>query len=355
MSEDTPAVSLELDADEKAQLESLKTKEQEVAKAKAAKEAEEAAAKQEDERREIAERPLFHVLVRHNQRSARTRSQRAARSGHRRQGALMDDGTRIRRKGKGRYTEMDLRELVNNHERLLEYVRVGTLEVCDPKTESVIPYDDLVKMIVHVAEWLKDHKAHQAHKNYLKEMGDYESAMKKHEAELAVWQEALDAFEAGKKKHLKALAELKDGEEPPVYSAKPPPPRPAEPVMPEEPEGPGEVMGITDPAETQDALPSAAHGGAPGPGATRPDLGEGELLAKLDQHEAEMTGEAAVEETSEAEEEAEEESLSEEDLKKMTRPQLNETAALFEIEAPESYPNKDALIEAIFALQNEKE
>lgn len=93
------------------------------------------------------ERPNQYILVRHMARSPRTRTMRAARSGHRRQGVLLDDGSRVRRKGKKRYTQVDLKNFIDNHTQLLEYVRVGTLEICDPVTERAISYDDLVKLL----------------------------------------------------------------------------------------------------------------------------------------------------------------------------------------------------------------
>lgn len=92
-------------------------------------------------------RPLDYVLVRHMARSPRTRTLRAARSGHRRQGVLLDDGTRIRKKGRKRFTEVALDTLADNNQRLLEYVQIGAIEVCDPKTERPISFDDLLKMI----------------------------------------------------------------------------------------------------------------------------------------------------------------------------------------------------------------
>ena len=95
--------------------------------------------------------PTQLVLVRHMARSPRTRTMRAARSGHRRQGVLLDDGTRIRKKGKRRYTEVDLAALASNHQRFLEFVRVGTIEVCDPVTEQAYSYEELVAKLKALA------------------------------------------------------------------------------------------------------------------------------------------------------------------------------------------------------------
>lgn len=361
MSEDTTAVSPELTADEKAQLESLQAKEREAAAAKAAEEAEEARLKQEEEDERIAHRPLFHVLVRHAARSPRTRTMRAARAGHRRQGAILDNGIRIRKRGRRRYTELDLRELVTEHERLLEYVRVGTLEVCDPKSEEVIPYNDLVKMIGQVAAWLEDHKAHQAEKMYAKEMEDYESAMEVYKEKLSAWEDAHKEYEKAEKEHKKAVSKLKEGEEAPEFTAKPPSAKPVEPEKPEKPEIEKEVMEVNDPSEGQDSLPDSVHSDV-----TRPDMGEGAAIAAVDQHEAEMTGEANTSDDEDEgadsdleEEESEEEEngngLTEEELMKMTRPELNEAALEYGVEDPESYSSKQAVVDAIFELQNGEE
>lgn len=92
-----------------------------------------------------------YVLVRHTGRSALTRTTRALRSGHRRKGVLLDDGTRIRKKGKKRLTAVTLSTFVGNNQRLLEYVRVGQIEVCDAETESALSYDELVERIAELA------------------------------------------------------------------------------------------------------------------------------------------------------------------------------------------------------------
>lgn len=89
---------------------------------------------------------LDSVLVQHLAGSPRTRTLRASRSGHRRQGVLLDDGSRIRRKG-DRPSELSIHDLVKNHTSILEHVRVGTVEICDPHTEEFIPYVELVALI----------------------------------------------------------------------------------------------------------------------------------------------------------------------------------------------------------------
>jgi hypothetical protein len=253
---ESPAMSEE----ERQNLAELKAKE--AAEKKAA--AEEAAAKAEAERAEeaerIANRPLYHVLVRHMGRSARTRTMRAARAGHRRQGVLLDDGTRVRKRGR-RFTEVDLRELANNHQRLLEYVRTGAVEVCDPKTEHAIPYDGLVKMISDVGAWLTE--------------SSHAQDMEKFEADMQEWKDACKAEKAAAKEEKR------------------------EPDLPPQPEKPekgdfGEVneSGLQDDPVDGSELPENAAPPPPDVDATRPDMGASELLAAVDQHEAEMTGEA---------------------------------------------------------------
>jgi len=86
------------------------------------------------------------LLVRHMCRSPLTRTARAARAGHRRQGIVLADGTRIRKKGSRRFTVLALRDLVQNQERILELVRIGALEVCDTN-ERALSYEALVEKL----------------------------------------------------------------------------------------------------------------------------------------------------------------------------------------------------------------
>lgn len=100
----------------------------------------------EEKAEKDAERPtkeLNYILCRHMARSPRTRTMRAARAGHRRQGVLLDDGTRIRKKGRGRLTQISIDTFVRNHARLLEFVKVGSLEFLNPATQQRIPYAEL--------------------------------------------------------------------------------------------------------------------------------------------------------------------------------------------------------------------
>lgn len=91
-------------------------------------------------------RPFDYFLVHHMARSRRTRTLRAARAGHRRQGVILDDGTRIKKRGE-RFTEIGVDKFLTAHSRLLEYVRVGAIEVHDPRTMQPIPYDELISVL----------------------------------------------------------------------------------------------------------------------------------------------------------------------------------------------------------------
>lgn len=86
------------------------------------------------------------VLIRHMGRNRRTRTLRAARAGHRRQGVILDNGTRIKKRGE-RLTQVSLQDLVNKHTRMLEYVRVGTIEVYYPTAQNRLSYDALVALL----------------------------------------------------------------------------------------------------------------------------------------------------------------------------------------------------------------
>lgn len=87
------------------------------------------------------------VLVRHMCRSPLTRTKRAARAGHRRQGVVLGNGQRIRKKSRRHLVSVGLDVLIAGAERVMEYVRVGTLEICDPRTATAIPYEDLPELL----------------------------------------------------------------------------------------------------------------------------------------------------------------------------------------------------------------
>jgi len=78
---------------------------------------------------------------------------------------------------------------------------------------------------------------------------------------------------------------------------------------------------------------------APKGDVTRPDMGQGAVMAAVDQHEAEMTGEAN-------EPQDEEEVLTEADLKKMSRGDLDDLAKDQGLN-PDEFSNKGALIDAL--------
>jgi len=255
---------VQLTEEEQAQLEELKAKEAEVKALEAAKKADEDAKAKAEELERIANRPLYHVLVRHMARSPRTRTMRAARAGHRRQGVLLDDGTRIRKKGRKRYTEVDLRELARNNQRFLEFVRVGAIEVCDPKTEHAIPYNDLVKMIGDVAQWVAEK--------------EFSEAMERWNAAHKAWKEACEAEEAAAEEQER------------------------DPVLPPEPEKPkkSKAVEVDESGLQQDPVAGSERedNSAPPPPkgksteVTREDVDVSAVTAAVDQANAEKTGEA---------------------------------------------------------------
>ncbi|NNL48482.1 MAG: hypothetical protein HKO76_08965 [Acidimicrobiia bacterium] len=82
------------------------------------------------------------VFVRHMGRSPTTRTKRAARAGHRRQGVVLCNGLRIRKKNRLRPTKVALKLLAQDWKYVLELVRVGTLEICDTDGKTV-PFERL--------------------------------------------------------------------------------------------------------------------------------------------------------------------------------------------------------------------
>jgi len=92
------------------------------------------------------------VYIRHVGNSVKTRAMRRARAGFRRKGVVLDGGLRIRKRGKKRMTAVGMRELVNNHERLLTFMDNGILEVIDPKTMEPLTREQLVEGIAGMVE-----------------------------------------------------------------------------------------------------------------------------------------------------------------------------------------------------------
>jgi hypothetical protein len=269
---------------ERQHLDELKAKEAEEAKVAAEEAAAEAAEKDEKRREEIANRPLFHVLVRHMGRNPRTRTLRAARAGHRRQGVILDDGTRIHRKGRKRFTRVDLRKLVANHRRLLEFVRVGSIEICDPKTEKFIPYDGLVELISNVAVWVADRENELA-------MVNHEKAMERYKEDHKAWKEAVKAAK-------------KDKQDPPPEPEKPKKPKIEKKKKDKEfkldQSGLQEVplIGSNSMNAAPDEVPPETGGSSEdedqdkGEDPTLVNPEESAMAAAIDQRNAEMSGEA---------------------------------------------------------------
>jgi len=199
--------------------------------------------------------PEFHIYVRHIGRSAANRAQRKARAGHRRQGATLDNGLRIRKKGRMRLTKIALKEFVDNHERLFFYIDNGIIEAIDPATMRAIPRDELLNLLHGLTD------------------------------------------------------QVKVGDE----------------ILP-----PALITGMVQhpPTRPQDV--------------TRPDMDAAAMMAAADQAEANKSGDANPPPS----EEAEEEGLTEADLKKMNRKELDKLARENDVN-PDEYSNKNELIEAL--------
>jgi hypothetical protein len=95
-------------------------------------------------------RPKEYVLVNHMMKSARSGLKRHARSGNRRQGVILDNGQRIRKRGYRMMNEVNLRTMVASHRRLLDYLESGIIEVIDPVTSKALTVAELIKKIEEV-------------------------------------------------------------------------------------------------------------------------------------------------------------------------------------------------------------
>lgn len=335
----------------------------------------------EEEISKPAERVIDYVLVRHMSRSPRTRTLRAARSGHRRQGVLLDEGTRIRRKGKQRLTEIHLRDFVNNHTKLLEYVRVGTLEIVDPDTEYTIGYDDLVSGI---------QKLGQAQEGFeLSESGLQEGPVAGSDVEENAAPGAMgetgatgggvpDASPSTLTSQptatkVEPLGGVQQSDQPPaptfavrLLSVGDPIPvvrmlretglsiKEADELRKELPKVVAEMPNKSDAEGLAKALIDAGSKAvvedtSMTASETRNDMGASALTAAVDQHEAEMRGESNPPPSSE------EEGHTEDELLKMSRTDLNAVAEKdYGVQDADKLPNKPAVVKAIFAA-SEKE
>lgn len=89
----------------------------------------------------VAREPYF--LVNHIGRSRLTKGMRKSRAGYRRQGILLADGTRIRKKGRRRRNILSAEKLLANWEKIYDLSERGIIEIQDPVTERPIPIDQL--------------------------------------------------------------------------------------------------------------------------------------------------------------------------------------------------------------------
>jgi len=97
--------------------------------------------------------PLDYVLVKNMASSRETRHIRSSSRGHRYNALVLEDGRRLRQKG-DRFTEVTFKDLLSNHQQILELVRVGKLMVYAPD-EEVMPYDELKQLVQHLSKGKK--------------------------------------------------------------------------------------------------------------------------------------------------------------------------------------------------------
>jgi hypothetical protein len=94
-----------------------------------------------------------HIMVVHMKSSRETRPLRAARKGHRYHDVTLGNGRRIRQQGK-RPSMLHFSQLLENHQHVLELIRVGELKAMD-HTGKVLSYEDLKKLLVSLHPGLK--------------------------------------------------------------------------------------------------------------------------------------------------------------------------------------------------------
>lgn len=208
-----------------------------------------------EEKKKNPPRAKDYIFINHMMRSARSGLKRHMRSGNRRQGVILDNGQRLRRRGNRLMNEVNLRTLVECHHKLLGYLESGIIEAIDPHTQKVMTIEQVIAKI--------------------KEVG-YRMNLK---------QDLLVAYDT------------------PISEA-----------------------------------------GLPDPNSTQPNIKVMEELAK--------TPEATGQDETPPEDNVEpNEGLTEDDLVKLSRSKLNDTAMEYGIEDPGSYKTKQDVIDAIFEAQ----
>jgi len=123
----------------------------EVAEEQPVDNAEEGAVQEEKEEvKKNPPRPKDYVFVNHMMRSARSGLKRHARSGNRRQGVILDNGQRLRRRGARLMNEVNLRTMVECHRRFLDYIEAGIIEVYDPNGMKIMSLEQVIARIEEV-------------------------------------------------------------------------------------------------------------------------------------------------------------------------------------------------------------
>lgn len=89
----------------------------------------------------VTREPYF--LVNHIGQNRLMRSQRKLRAGFRRQGILLSDGTRIRKRGRRKYNVVTVKAILANWEQIFDLLDRGIIEILDPVTERPIHVDEL--------------------------------------------------------------------------------------------------------------------------------------------------------------------------------------------------------------------
>jgi hypothetical protein len=202
--------------------------------------------------------------------------------------------------------------MVHNHERLLEYVRVGTLEVYDP-FEKRLSYEELLGLIESAGKYITDGKFELAESSLKFDLvdgaSDYNTAPR------------LDDDEDDEEDEFDENSNLPP---PPEVQTDLPPPDENQ----ESPEGDPE--GQSEETQEDQTEGESEQGGEESP--------EGE----------ETPGDEPVDPTGK-----EDTVLDEETMLKLNRNDLNELAKSEGVENPESLPNKPAVVQSVLTKRGE--
>lgn len=278
----------------------------------------------------VEPRAIDYILLKHMGRHRSTHTLRAVRPGRRRHRFMLNDGTRIRRKGRQRFTEVSYKLMLESLTQILEGIVTGFIQVYQPGSAEPMGLREFESFVGEV----EDKLGQDAIVDY-EVLRGVEDLLPLHEINIPKRPPPAEPLED----------DQDDGEE--TQEESPPKGSPTEVTQ----QG-VDLSGIA----AADQAKAEAAGEANEP----PSLREEVLLedeVKEGQEEGQEEGQDQEEEEGQEEEkgQGEEEGYTKAELLKMKRKQLNEIASKqFEIKNADKLPSIPSVVDAIMKAGTEK-